>query len=461
MELNKILIVDELVDWWSPFQTELSKEYSLFARPFQENIANHLENEDYECILLGFYRNRPESFNVLKQIRRVNPHTPVIGVSDRQEPDLIARAAKEGIFDFLIRPFVTEKLRLSIARGLENLYLKNEMDYMKRQDDVVYDFDRIIAESASMKKTIKTLKKFALTDSNILITGETGTGKSFLSGSVHYNSVRRKRPFVKINCANLPENLLESELFGHEKGAFTGAEKLRIGRLEQAKTGTVFLDEIGEMSLSLQAKLLRVLEEKTFERVGGNKTIHSDIRIIAATNRKLEKLVAAKAFREDLFYRLDVLRVHLPPLRERHECIEPISNFLLEKICRNLKKEIKSISPEVVECFRAYSWPGNIRQLANTLERAAILTDEEHLRLYCVTLPRHVEVEGSTDGPEISDVSAPASLEEREKASILEALEDSLWIQKDAARKLGVSPRGLNYKIKKYGITHPRWKKYR
>jgi transcriptional regulator with PAS, ATPase and Fis domain len=217
---------------------------------------------------------------------------------------------------------------------------------------VIYDFDRIIARSKVMKQTMDTLKKYSQTDSTILITGETGTGKSFLSGSVHYNSNRRAKPFIKITCANLPENLLESELFGHEKGAFTGADKTRVGRLEQAKGGTVFLDEIGEMSASLQAKLLRVLEEKAFERVGGNKTIYSDMRIIAATNRNLEVRVAEGTFREDLYYRLNVLRMHLPPLRERIECIEPLSIFLLEKICRNLKKKIEGFTPEVIRYFQ-------------------------------------------------------------------------------------------------------------
>ena len=464
--MSKVLIVDEIIDWWEPLQRELASLYTFDAKPFKKNIVSHLKKENYECVLLGFERNRADSFKFLRQIKSSNPHTPVIGVSGQQDPALIERAAKEGVFDFLIKPFVKEKLRLSIERGLEILSLRNEMDYMKGQEDVVYDFGRIIAESPAMKKTIETLKKFARTDSNILITGETGTGKSFLSGAVHYNSIRRKRPFVKINCANLPENLLESELFGHEKGAFTGADKMRIGRLEQARTGTVFLDEIGEMSLALQAKLLRVLEEKAFERVGGNKTIHSDIRIIAATNRLLEELVAVKAFREDLFYRLDVLRVQLPPLRQRRECLEPLAIFLLNKICRNLKKEVKKFSPEVMEAFEKYSWPGNIRQLANTIERAVILTEEQAIQPYHVSLPADsigtvsscVEVQ---EEERVFRKKNSKSLEETEKETILEALEDSLWIQKEAARKLGISPRGLNYKIKKYGIKHHRWKKFK
>jgi len=304
---------------------------------------------------------------------------------------------------------------------------------------------------------ISTLKKFAQTDSTILITGETGTGKSFLSGAVHYNSHRRNKPFIKINCANLPETLLESELFGHEKGAFTGANKTRVGRLEQAKDGTVFLDEIGEMSAALQAKLLRVLEEKSFERVGGNRTITSDVRIIAATNRKPEDQVSDGSFREDLYYRLNVLRVHIPPLRERHECIEPLSDYLLDKICRNLKKKINGFAPQVLGAFKSYSWPGNIRQLANTIERAAILEETGLIEPQHVILPDLKKIPSpSGDGPTLRPAE---SLAYKEKETILNALEECLWIQKDAARKLGITPRALNYKVKKFNITHARWRK--
>jgi transcriptional regulator with PAS, ATPase and Fis domain len=307
-----------------------------------------------------------------------------------------------------------------------------------------------------MQKMIGTLKKFSQTDSTILITGETGTGKSFLSGAVHYNSSRRNKTFIKINCANIPETLLESELFGHEKGAFTGANKTRIGRLEQGNGGTVFLDEIGEMSPELQAKLLRVLEEKSFERVGGNKTIHSDVRIIAATNRKPEERVAEGKFREDLYYRLNVLRVHIPPLRERLECIEPLSFYLLDKTCRGLKKKIEGFSPEALKAFRSYTWPGNIRQLANTIERAAILEESNTIHTENVILP---ELNQQSAELNIVELGPSNTLDDRERETILKALEDSLWIQKEAANRLGISPRALNYRIQKHGITHTRWRK--
>ncbi len=455
--MAKILIIDDLPLWEEELKIEIEAHHILSHWPFRIEMTEYLKKEEYEIILLNLQLRRVDSFGLLKQIQQASPYTPVIGLSASDQAALIVKAVKKGAFDVIVKPFFKEKILLSIERGLENRHLKNEIDYLKREQDIVYDFNRIIAQSSTMRRMIATLKKFAQTDSTILITGETGTGKSFLSGAVHYNSRRRTKPFIKINCANLPETLLESELFGHEKGSFTGANKTRVGRLEQAKDGTVFLDEIGEMSGTLQAKLLRVLEEKSFERVGGNRTIFSDVRIIAATNRKPESQVMEGTFREDLYYRLNVLRVHIPPLRERRECIEPLSKYLLEKICRNLKKKINEFALDVMAAFREYSWPGNIRQLANTIERATILEDSSVIEMQHVILPdlKSIQpVSGESRHPKPAE-----SLAEREKETILCVLEDCLWIQKDAAQNLGITPRALNYKIKKYGITHPRWRK--
>jgi two-component system response regulator AtoC len=326
----------------------------------------------------------------------------------------------------------------------------------------VYDFDRIIAASPSIIHVLDILKKFAQTDSTILLTGETGTGKSFISSSIHYNSLRSKKSFVSINCANLPESILDSELFGHEKGSFTGADKQRIGRLEQANHGTVFLDEVAELDYSLQAKLLRVLEERKFERVGGNKTIHCDVRIISATNKIPEKQVEAGELREDLYYRLNVLRVHIPPLRERQECIQPLAEFLLLKTARKLKKHIQGFTKEAMELIHNYSWPGNIRQLQNAIERALILEESQwigvdNLNLADQRTSRHAYMSASP--PESSSFSTSVSLIEQEKQRILEALENNDWIQKRACKELGVTPRTLNYKIRKFGITHKKWLK--
>jgi len=421
-----------------------------------EDIGTLLKQKEYEIILLGLQLEKLDSFGLLKRVKLLSPHTPVVAISEMDEASLIVKAVKESCFDIIIKPFSQEKIQLCIQRALENRHLRNEIDYLRHEQDVIYEFDGIIARSPLVKQTIVTLKKFSRADSTILVTGETGTGKSFLSGAVHFNSHRRKKPFIKINCANIPESLLESELFGHERGAFTGAHKTRIGRLEQGKGGTVLLDEIGEMSFGLQAKMLRVLEEKSFERVGGNRTIHSDIRIIAATNKNPEEQVAGGAFREDLYYRLNVLSVHLPPLRERKECIEPLAYHLLDKACRNLKKKMEDFSPEVLEVFKSYSWPGNIRQLANTIERAVILEESHLIQMENIILPEPIKGESKEEATSHAPVH---SLAVQERDAILRALEESLWVQKEAAKLLGISPRALNYRVKKLGITYPRWRK--
>ena len=463
--MGKILVIDEDVLWWESRKESLDLHHNFSIWPFHREmeIQTKLKNQNYDCILLSLDSAPGQKFDLLKSIQEIAQPTPIIAFSNSPKPELIKKASEKGVSDLLTKPFFNEKLLLSIERSLEIRQLKNEIDYLKRQEDIVYDFSKVIAFSPSMKEVIATLKKFSRTDGTILITGETGTGKSFLSGSLHYNSCRRDRPFIKINCANLPENLLESELFGHERGAFTGADKTRVGRLEQAKGGTVFLDEIGEMSLGLQAKLLRVLEDKCFERVGGSKTIYVDERIVAATNRKPEQQVASGDFRQDLYYRLNVLRVHLPPLRERKECIEPLANHLLEKFCCTLKLKSSGFSPEVLNIIKTHPWPGNIRELANTIERALILEESPVITTDNFVMP--APIVKAKAKPKDMDESYTAeqakskSLENSERDNIIEALEDSDWTQKDAAMKLGVSPRVLNYKIRKFGITHPRWRR--
>ena len=462
--MSKILIIEENQDWRNVLLEAFSPFHTVSYWPNGMDISEKIRKENNDAILLDLQIRQEDAFSLLSRLKSATPNTPIIVTSEVESTELVVKAVKNGAFEFVPKPYSQERIRLVLDQALENRSLKNEIDYLRRGQDVVYSFDRIIARSAAMKKVIGTLKKFSKTDATILITGETGTGKSFLSGAIHFNSSRQKKPFIKINCTNIPETLLESELFGHERGAFTGANRTRVGRFEQANGGTAFLDEIGETSLDLQAKLLRVLDEKSFERVGGNRTIHSDVRVITATNRTLEEQVAAGKFREDFYYRVNVLSVHLPPLRARTGCIEPLSHYLLQKSCSSLRKEIKGFAPSVINMFERYAWPGNIRQLANTIERAVILEETNMIQEQNVSLLKpvgspEVEAESQTDAPaQISSPTTPA-LRQHEKAFIVKALEESLWIQKDAAERLGISPRALNYKIKKFGITHPRWRK--
>ena len=450
----RLLLVGHNEDETRILADALAADYPISAAPSIQEAAQRLQKTAFSVIIFDLADDGSDLVNSIENLQEYAPGTPIIVIGHQHDSQLIVRAVKAGAFDFVTKPYPPEKIKLSVHQALENRSLKNEIDYLRREQDVVYNYEQIIAVSGAMQEVIKTIKRLAGTDSTVLVTGETGTGKSFLSGNIHFNSPRRNKPFIKVNCANIPETLLESELFGHEKGSFTGADKTRTGRFEQADGGTIFLDEFCELGLDLQAKLLRAIEEKAFERLGGNKTINADTRILAATNRDIEALIRTGQFREDLYYRINVLRIHLPPLRERTACIEPLAYYLLEKLGRAVKKNIRSIDPEVIEMFRQYAWPGNIRQLSNTIERAILMEDQMVIRKSSVSLP---EIEDLT--PHKAQPTGLKLSQNQEKELIANALEDNLWIQKDAARQLDISPRALNYRIKKLGITHARWRK--
>jgi DNA-binding NtrC family response regulator len=450
----RILIIGGVEAETRKLADALAVDYHISAAPDVAESARRMAKESFSTIILNLVGDGSDLAGILDSLKQVAPDTPVIVLGHPNDAQLIVGAIKAGAFDFVTKPYPPEKIKLSVHQALENRSLKNEIDYLRREQDVVYDHDHIIAISPAMQNVIGTIKRLAHTESTILVTGETGTGKSFLSGNIHFNSPRRHKPFIIVNCANIPETLLESELFGHEKGSFTGADKTRTGRFEQASGGTIFLDEFCELGLELQAKLLRAIENKSFERLGGNKTIHADTRIIAATNRDIESLVREGNFREDLYYRINVLRIHLPALRERVQCIEPLANYLLAKLGRSMKKKIDSFAPEVLEKFRQYPWPGNIRQLSNAIERAILMEDGMVIQAESISLPKVDALSPS----KIKSAGLKLSPDE-EKDMISHALENNLWIQKDAACQLGITPRALNYRIKKLGITHGRWRK--
>ncbi|MFQ5823052.1 MAG: sigma-54 interaction domain-containing protein [bacterium] len=323
----------------------------------------------------------------------------------------------------------------------------------------------LVSRSPEIREIYKLIKKVAKSNASILIHGETGTGKELIASLIQFISNRSDKPLVKVNCAALPENLLESELFGHEKGAFTGAYQTRIGKFEQADGGTLFLDEIGDMHLTTQAKILRVLQDQTFNRLGGNRTISVDVRIIAATNKDLLQEIEIGNFRADLYYRLNVVSLHIPPLRKRKEDILIIAEFFRRKFSQELRKDIKGFCNETLALLKNHSWPGNIRELRNLIERAVLVVEEGNM-----IRPKDLAMSGKyyfaaggkdrrkrSNGELISFNTL--NLEIVEKESILHALEMSNWIQKEAADLLGISPRALNYKINQHSITHPSWKK--
>lgn len=471
--MHKILICDSFEETKENMVSALQDRCELTCISNETEFQVEIKTRQFDLIFLDTDSFNGKSMSLLKLVHTKDPFLPIIMTSKTEKAQAIVEAINCGASDFLIHPISSTRINFALQKAIEIRDQRFEIAYHRRKQDVVYDFRDVVAHSPKMKKILKSLARFAKTDSTILITGDTGTGKSFLSGTVHFNSPRRKKPFVKINCANIPEDLLESELFGHEKGSFTGADKQRIGRFEQASGGTIFLDEIGEMNMRLQTKLLRVLEEKSFERVGGNKTIHSDVRIIAATNKNLVRQVKTGLFREDLYYRINVLPVTLPSLRQRRECILPLADILLKKCCNSMHGDIHDFTENSKRMMQAYGWPGNIRQLANTIERAVILEDDRIIHSANLALPERGDTHFIAEAHHLANnsiqsvtESMPArkkdlseSLAGQEKELILKVLEESLWVQKNAAKKLGISPRALNYKIGKMGITHPHWRR--
>ena len=348
----------------------------------------------------------------------------------------------------------------------EKQVIKEQKDYYKMEAQSRHNFENIVGESPKMKQLFSAITKVAKSKATILVRGETGSGKELIASAIHKQSNRKDGPFIKLNCGAIPENLLESELFGHEKGSFTDAKEMRKGRFELADGGTLFLDEIGDVSPALQVKLLRVLQEQEFERVGGSKTIKTDARVIAATNRNLEEMVEKNEFREDLFYRLNVIPLFLPPLRERDEDIILLANYFLEKFAKTHKKEI-SFSHEALVALLKYPWPGNIRELENTMERAVLLIDEEYVDEASIKmlLPKLKNDEGRvklvvSDSPaqpihtysDNAKILTKNDLMDMERETILEALKESGWVQAKAAKKLGLTTRQIGYKIKKFNI---------
>jgi two-component system response regulator HydG len=366
--------------------------------------------------------------------------------------DSAVEALKAGAYDYLTKPLDFEVLKLGLARALEHSGLKVENAALKSKLSADYELENIIGKSRPMKALVEMLAMVAPSEATVLITGESGTGKELIAKSIHHNSPRKDRPLVVVNCAALSETLLESELFGHEKGAFTGADRRREGRFKQADRGTIFLDEIGETSAAMQAKLLRVIQEREIQRVGGDETLSVDVRILAATNQNLEEAVENGRFREDLFYRLNVVTLRIPPLRERTDDIPLLAQHFLEKYAGKNRKNVKGFSPLAMDLLLKYGWPGNVRELENTIERAVILLPDEHITEK--ELPSNI-TEHFTDKGDSPTTTASANrpLEEVEREAILATLEDSGGNKSETARRLGINRKTLHKKLKDYGLA--------
>ncbi len=387
--------------------------------------------------------------------------TAVVLMASATSVDDVAAVMRAGAADFIQRPYGLEELCLRIEKALKVRFYENEITYLRHERDIIYRFDNFIGESDAIKQVFALLNKVSASNASILISGETGTGKELVAGAIHYSSPRSAKSFIKVNCAALHDNLLESELFGHEKGAYTGASRQRIGRFEQADRGTLFLDEIGDMSLGTQAKLLRVLQEKEFERLGGDKTIKVDARIISASNKDLAKIIREGNFREDLFYRINVINVHIPPLRERREDIPLLAESFIRKFSADLKKNVTSLHPDAAKFLQKHHWSGNVRELQNCIERAMLMSDGPEIMVADLLFMRDLR---SGDGADESCAMFKLppqglKLDDVERSLIVETLEACNWVQKDAAELLGISKRVMNYKVKQLGLANARWLK--
>jgi two-component system response regulator AtoC len=448
-----ILVVDDdaLIRW--SLATRLKEDgYRLLEA---ENAADALKRcrEGVDLVLLDYRLPDADGLAVLKQIKDADPDTLVILLTAYASVDTAVEAMKHGAYHYANKPFNVDEIALLVEKALETTQLRREVRALRATQARPYSLDRIVGVSPAIAGTRALLLKIAASPaSTVLLTGESGTGKDLAAKVLHYASARASRPFMNITCSALPEALLESELFGHERGAFTGADRQKRGLIESADGGTVFLDEIGEMVPALQAKLLRFLEEKTFKRVGGSADLKVDVRVIAATNRNLQEEVRQGHFREDLYYRLNVLPIVLPPLRERREDVPGLVHFYIDSYNAEFKKRVRGIDADAMTQLERYPWPGNVRELRNAIERAMLLADGE-------TLVRTDFLLTASNALRLGDrVELPAGgidLEQLERSLVVQALERTGWNQTKAATLLGVNRDQIRYRIEKFQLEKP------
>ncbi|HEY2989659.1 MAG TPA: sigma-54 dependent transcriptional regulator [Candidatus Binatia bacterium] len=455
MGQTSILVVDDETGVRESIRLIFGKEFRVHEARSSEEAIQKVKQEMPDIVLLDILMPGADGLETLKQIKTVHPDCQVIMLTALNTARTAFTAKETGAFDYVTKPFDVDELRLRVDRALEKSELSRELERLQEEVGRKYGIENIVGNSRIMMEIFKTVSMVAKRKSTVLVTGESGTGKELIARAIHYNSERRNKPFVVVNCAALPENLIESELFGYEKGAFTNAYQRKIGHFESAHGGTLFLDEIGELALGTQAKLLRAIETETFTRLGGTDESKVDVRIIAASNRELGKLAKAGGFRADLFYRLNVVSMNLPALRERKEDVPLLVDHFLKLKARENSVAPKKLSAPVVDCMLSYSWPGNVRELENLIERLTVLTPHETIAMDDLPMEMVSHEPAGSLKETVLDGSRPLgeAVDEFERAIILRALQKTGFNQTKAASLLGTSRRVLRYRMEKLQIS--------
>ena len=457
--MSRILFVDDyepLREGWALRLRRMGHEAGTAGSA--DEALERLGDSEADLVITDYRMDRKDGLELLEEVKKLYPDTEVIMVTGHGSIEVAVRAMQKGAADFVVKDNLDQVLPEKVRAVLENRRARLERDRLEEENEYLREelgdrYGAIIGDSERMRRVMAAVERVGATDSSVMIYGESGTGKELVARELHRRSRRRDGPFVRVNCGALPRELAESELFGHERGAFTGAVRMKKGKFELAEGGTIFLDEVADLAMDLQVSLLRVLQAKEFDRVGGERTLRADVRVVAATNRPLKEMVAGGSFREDLFYRLEVIPLRLPPLRECREDIRPLAEYYLEKKSREINRPLRRLSGEALEVLGDYSWPGNVRELENVMERTVVLSDGDviepsDLPLEAMGRPPAEPAGDGDEGP-LND-----QLERLERELITRAMEQARGVKTRAAQILGIKTSALYYKLEKYGVDY-------